>query len=116
MPVYEYMCEDCGPFTAMRPMSVYDQPCECPDCEQQAPRVLLTAPNFANSMSRETRLAHATNERASHAPSTVTEFKAKQHGSGCSCCSNKSLPKRKTARSKDGSKSFPTARPWMISH
>jgi hypothetical protein len=26
MPVYEYLCNDCGPFTDMRPMAVDDQP------------------------------------------------------------------------------------------
>ncbi len=26
MPAYEYLCNDCGPFTDMRPMAVDDQP------------------------------------------------------------------------------------------
>ena len=115
MPVYEYLCEDCGPFTAMRPMAQYEKLCDCPECDQAAPRVLLTAPRSMTGMSTETRLAHATNEKSSHAPSTLAQYAAK-HPSGCSCCSNKSLPKRKTVRGKNGSKSFPTARPWMISH
>jgi putative FmdB family regulatory protein len=115
MPVYEYMCERCGPFTAMRPMAKFDQPCDCPDCDHAAPRVMLTAPRHATGMSQETRLAHAVNEKSSHAPRTIADYKAK-HPAGCSCCSSRSLPKRKTARGKDGSKSFPTARPWMISH
>lgn len=115
MPVYEYRCEDCGVFTSLRPMSVYDQPCECPDCDRPAPRVLLTAPRSMSAMPRETRLAHATNEKNMHAPSTIAEYKAR-HPSGCSCCSGRSLPKRAITRGKNGSKSFPTSRPWMISH
>ena len=46
MPVYEYLCNDCGPFTDMRPMAECDAPQDCPRCEIEAPRVILTAPNF----------------------------------------------------------------------
>lgn len=115
MPVYEYLCEDCGDFTAMRPMSEYQAPQPCPDCGMSSPRVMLTAPHFT-SMSRERFTAHATNERASNAPLSVGEFKAK-HGSGCSCCSSgmKSRTKKKSAAA-SAAKSFPKARPWMISH
>lgn len=110
MPVYEYLCEECGPFTAIRPMAEFDKPNDCPDCGKHAPRVLLTAPRMA-LMSPESRVAHATNERSAHAPRS-----SKSHGAGCSCCSGKSRSKRIVKQGKDGSKSFPTARPWMISH
>jgi len=80
-----------------------------------APRVLLTAPRFS-SMSVELRTAHAANERSANAPSTLSSLKS-QHGSGCMCCSGLASKKsRKTARGKNGAKSFPGARPWMISH
>jgi len=117
MPVYEYQCESCGDFTAMRPMSEYQDPQPCPDCGASAPRVLLTAPHFSG-MSRESFAAHATNERAANAPMTTGEYAAKKHGSGCSCCSGmKSRTKKsKTATAASGAKSFPSARPWMISH
>jgi putative FmdB family regulatory protein len=115
MPVYEYLCDACGPFTAIRPMAEYDMPQPCPDCRRKAPRVLLTAPNFS-TMSSTVRLAHATNERSASAPSTLSSLKA-AHGSGCSCCSGSFGKKsRKTARGKNGAKSFPGSRPWMISH
>lgn len=112
MPVYEYLCEACGPFTALRPMSEYEAPQPCPDCGERAGRVLLTAPDFS-TMSPSLRLAHATNERCATAPSTLSALKG-AHGSGCACCSG--APKRKTARGSNGAKSFPNARPWMISH
>jgi putative FmdB family regulatory protein len=112
MPTYEYMCADCGPFTEMRPMAESDLGHECPHCGDEAPRAYLTAPYFSG-MSNELRVAHATNERSRHAP---VSSKSKGHGSGCSCCSGKSGLSRKTLRRKDGSKSFPTSRPWMISH
>ncbi|HWM48822.1 MAG TPA: zinc ribbon domain-containing protein [Xanthobacteraceae bacterium] len=112
MPVYEYLCDDCGPFTAMRPMAECDEPHTCPDCRSEAPRVLLTAPH-CTTLSPERRRAHATNERSAHAPKSLAEHKA-AHPSGCSCCSGRSS--RFVARGKTGSKSFPTSRPWMISH
>jgi putative FmdB family regulatory protein len=110
MPVYEYLCDDCGAFTQMRPMSECDLPSDCPHCALEAPRVILTAPH-CTTMSAQSRLAHATNERSAHAPRTSNNS---AHGAGCACCSGKSS--RMVTRGKSGSKSFPTTRPWMISH
>jgi putative FmdB family regulatory protein len=112
MPVYDYLCERCGSFTDMRPMAECDEPKECPRCGGEAPRAFLTAPYFA-AMSAERRSAHATNERSAHAPATLSQMKA-SHGAGCSCCTGKSM--RRTKRGKNGAKSFPGSRPWMISH
>jgi putative FmdB family regulatory protein len=111
MPVYEYLCTKCSPFTVIRPMAECDLPSDCPTCGSSAPRVILTAPH-CSTMPTATRLAHATNERSAHAPRSLVSLKA-SHGTGCACCSGKS---RMTKRGKDGSKSFPTSRPWMISH
>jgi putative FmdB family regulatory protein len=111
MPVYEYLCNDCGPFTDIRPMAECEAPLDCPGCGVESPRVLLTAPYFA-TMSAERRKAHATNERSAHAPQRSSDTK---HGAGCGCCGGKKSM-RYTRRGKNGSKSFPTARPWMISH
>jgi putative FmdB family regulatory protein len=112
MPVYEYLCNDCGPFTAMRPMAECDLPSGCPACSADAPRVILTAPH-CSTVPAAKRQAHAANERSARAPLTLAAFKA-SHGAGCACCSGKSS--RMTRRGKDGSKSFPASRPWMISH
>ncbi len=60
MPVYDYLCNDCGPFTDMRPMAECDEPQDCPRCAAEAPRAFLTAPNFF-CMSSDKRKAHATN-------------------------------------------------------
>jgi putative FmdB family regulatory protein len=113
MPVYDYLCEACGPFTDLRPMAECDAPLPCPACGAPAPRAFLTAPHFA-LMSAERRLAHVTNERSAHAPQRFADYKA-QHGSGCACCSGK-LSTRNVKRGKNGAKSFPGSRPWMISH
>ena len=112
MPVYDYECARCGPFTDMRPMAECEMPCACPDCGASAPRAFLTAPHFS-TLSAERRRAHATNERSAHAPKTSAEFKA-AHGAGCACCTGRAG--RMVQRGKRGSKSFPASRPWMISH
>lgn len=110
MPVYEYQCDDCGPFAALMPMSKFNDPCNCPDCAQPAPRVLLTAPKLS-VMDSARRSAHATNERSANSP------KKSSHGPGCGCCGGgSSLKNTGTMYRPDGSKSFPNKRPWMISH
>lgn len=105
MPVYDYACEECGTFTALRPMSAFDLPGDCPGCGAEAPRVLLTAPALAN-MNSVRRIAASTNERSSNEPRS-----SKAHGPGCGCCSGRKLKAPSSA-----AKSFPSARPWMISH
>jgi putative FmdB family regulatory protein len=118
MPVYEYLCDACGPFTDMRPMAKCDDPQDCPHCATSAPRVMLTAPAFF-CMPSDKRKAHATNEQSRNAPKTIAQYKAGQerakHGAGCGCCSG-DKPSRLVKKSATGAKSFPTARPWMISH
>ncbi len=113
MPVYDYLCDRCGPFTETRPMADSGLPQECPSCGNDAPRAFLTAPYFA-TMSAERRLALATNERSAAAPQALSKLKG-GHGSGCHCCSAKSLRPKK-AREGAGTKGFPARRPWMLSH
>ena len=104
MPVYDYACQACGPFTVLRPMAQFKDPHDCPDCGTASPRAFLTAPNLA-SMDAGRRKAFATNERSAHAPR-----KSSGHAPGCGCCSG-TASKTSTA-----AKGFPSARPWMISH
>ncbi|HVY08421.1 MAG TPA: hypothetical protein VHB46_20790 [Burkholderiales bacterium] len=58
------------------------------------------------------RKAYAINEKSAHAPKSSKEH---VHGSGCGCGS-KSIGASKTVKAPDGSKAFPSKRPWMISH
>lgn len=122
MPLYEYDCEDCGPFTELRPMAQSALPCPCPDCGGDAPRAFLTAPMLA-CVATDRRIAIETNEKASNRPLTSSEYAAKQaetkarrHRSGCSCCSTASKKKSTTVKAPNGAKAFPSKRPWMISH
>ena len=110
MPVYEYHCADCGVFENLVPMSAYSEPCDCPACGASAPRVMLSVPRLA-AMSSGLRRAHETNERAADSP------KRSAHGPGCGCCGGGGTARKgKTLYRADGSKSFPSKRPWMISH
>lgn len=112
MPVYDYECEECGVFTAFRSMSLSATPCDCPECDVSSRRVFLSAPNSA-LMDTSRRTAFATNERSADSPKNTRSGHG--HGPGCSCCSGTKKPSR-TLHRPDGSKTFPSARPWMISH
>lgn len=109
MPVYEYECQDCGPFEALQPMAKFNEPCECPDCNKASPRGFFSAPNVS-LVTSATRHAHTTNERSADTP------KKSNHGPGCSCCGGGAKKSGGTLYRPDGSKSFPKKRPWMISH
>lgn len=112
MPVYEYACGGCGTeFTALRRMVESSLPHACPECGSAADRAMLTAPAYAG-MPAASRIAHATNERAQHEPKSSSKL-GHVHGAGCGCGSGIS---KTTAVAPDGKKSFPTKRPWMISH
>lgn len=115
MPIYDYECEACGPFREMRPMAMAAEPCACPVCATPAPRAFFTMPALA-SMDSDRRTAIATNERASHEPVASGSERARRlHPANCSCCKPGGKQRAAVFRA-DGAKSFPTARPWMISH
>jgi putative FmdB family regulatory protein len=108
MPIYDYLCEACGPFSDFAPMANFEAGSTCPECSRAAPRALLSVPHFS-AMSVARRTACATNEKNAHAPETSK--RTGRHPPGCGCCG--------TSRSKienKATKSFPGTRPWMISH
>jgi putative FmdB family regulatory protein len=115
MPTYDYGCSHCGAFDAIRSIARRDEPAPCPHCGEPAPRVLIAAPQLA-CMDGATRTAHATNERAQHAPRSSREsgYGRFKHPAGCGCCS--SAKRSSTVKAADGSKAFANKRPWMISH
>ena len=107
MPLYDYLCTACGPFTEMMPMATYDAPLQCPSCGQAAPRAILTMPNF-NGMDANKRKAHAINEKSAHVPQTSA--RSGRHPPGCNCC------KITSSNKPEAMKGFAGTRPWMISH
>lgn len=115
MPLYEYDCPSCGPFDALGRVATSAEPHDCPRCGTTSPRVILTMPAVL-AMDAGRRQAHASNERSAHAPAVSTaESRAHPHGPGCACCSGGG-GKSRAVTGADGSKTFPTDRPWMISH
>ena len=100
MPLYEYICRDCGPFTEIEKMARASEPMPCPSCEQLAPRG-ISAPFLAN-MDPNNRVAHQRNELSSHEPKVGKPTKHDHsHGHGHS------------HRKVHGHKG---SRPWMIGH
>ena len=108
MPVYDYQCPSCGPFSAIRAMADYAQPSPCDGCGEPAPRAVGSAPAIAG-MNAELRRGLAVNERSRHEP----RRSGGAHPSGCGCCSG---AKRPAGGSAGAAKSFVGRRPWMISH
>jgi putative FmdB family regulatory protein len=112
MPMYDYLCERCGPFTLMRPMAECNLGADCLICGRVSARAIVTAPQLSR-LSHERRSAAATNERNAHEPRTLSQIKA-AHRPGCACCTGK--PSGSGSHRRNGAKSFPAKRPWMISH
>ncbi|HEY4042238.1 MAG TPA: FmdB family zinc ribbon protein [Rhodopila sp.] len=109
MPVYDYLCPDCGPFTMLRPMAEFEAPYPCEECGAAAPRALLVAPAMS-SLDPARRAALATNERSANSPT-----RRSRHPSGCACCSggaSKTLP----ADAAGPARTQPGRRPWMLGH
>lgn len=113
MPLYEYVCTHCSQdYTVLRPMAERNAPSFCPTCSSEGVKMVLTAPR-TSVMSKNSRIAHETNEKSQHAPKTLEQYKAK-HGSGCSCCS--SSRKTQSPSSEQTAYKAGGSRPWMISH
>lgn len=110
MPTYEYTCEEHGNFTSIRRIAHRDEPFPCPVCGEAAKRVVICMPALPSLSSTE-RKAHMINERSAHEP----RLSRSGHGAGCSCCGDDGR-KSDAVTGSDGSRSFPSRRPWMISH
>lgn len=112
MPTYDYACPSCGGFDAFRSLALRNDPCACPDCGTDSPRVFVSAPRLA-CVSSDTRSAMETNERAQHAPMSSKEYSGYQrlkHPSGCGCCSP-GAKRSATVKAANGNKMFPSKRP-----
>ncbi len=113
MPTYDYECPSCGSFDAIRSISARNDPAACPACGTASPRVIVASAGLAY-LDGTTVKAMETNERARHEPHSSKNYVGHRHPAGCGCCS--SSKKTTTVRGRDGSKAFPSKRPWMISH
>lgn len=118
MPLYDYYCAACGPFTALQKMSQYQEPMQCNSCGSLSER-LISVPHFA-LLSKNQRVAHERNEQSAYAP------RAMQRSCGCtgqhSCKPPANIAKGKPTPASDSQsaglqmQTKRTARPWMLSH
>ena len=96
MPIYEYHCTKCGPFTAMRPMAQSAAPSDCVSCGRGAARVLSAT--FVVGSGHRRRTAGAT-------PNLVTRDRDPE----------RERAMRKTHRPAPA-KHGHLGRPWMMGH
>jgi len=73
MPNYDYLCGDCGTFTAFKPIARYQEPEPCPRCAVAAPRTILTAP-----------AVRGVSGGGESKPAWLDGMK--RHPSSCACC------------------------------
>lgn len=73
MPLYEFVCETCGPFAAMRPLSAFADPYACPDCGAESPRNLMASPSLGGGAQPG-------------APAAAAGGPGRVHPSACGCC------------------------------
>ncbi len=104
MPLYNYICNDCGPFGDWHPMSAAAAPATCPDCGGSAPR-MVAAP-FLATMNPYNRIAHQRNEKSADEPRVI---KKQSHNHDA-----KAHPHRHGGHAHAHSHSH--GRPWMIGH
>ena len=113
MPVYDYLCDDCGPFTDMRPMAECDEPQDCPQC---AGVIAARDPDRAEFLLHAVRQAQgARHQRAQRQRAEDARSIQGLARSGLRLLLGQK-PSRLVTKTRSGAKSFPTARPWMISH
>lgn len=108
MPVYEFECRDCGPFTELRSLDRSSLPANCPGCGELAPKVFSVI--NLRAMRPENRRAHELNERSAHAP----------HVCGSGCSHGHAKPKSRVKKQPDKPalqySTKQNSRPWMLGH
>ncbi|MBF4990258.1 FmdB family zinc ribbon protein [Methylophilus sp. QUAN] len=112
MPLYEYECDCCGVFTALRKMSESSLPADCEYCGAESPRI-LSVPKLA-IMDKHQRSAHERNEKSAHEPRS-----ARRSSCGCTgshTCKTTTKLNEETGKLPMQMQTKKTARPWMIGH
>jgi putative FmdB family regulatory protein len=125
MPVYDYKCASHGVFHELATMENAGKPAPCPKCGASSARIIMIPPAILD-MSPAAKSAQGRNEKARHEPvvssvdsrAEAAERASHKHRSGCGCSDHgsQSALKQQVVFLPDGSKVFPSQRPWMISH
>lgn len=117
MPLYDFECQECGPFVTFKGIEQRNHPAFCPECNRVSRR-LVSAPNLA-LMPASRRKAHTINERSCHEPRVRRSHTC---GTGCGCAPGKAARGGKTVNPAGGkfgqfqTASNKKARPWMLGH
>lgn len=120
MPLYEYQCDECGIFSAIRKMSESSQSVICETCGGNSERI-ISVPHFA-LLTNVRRIAYERNEKSAHAPQTMRRSSCGCTGSHtCSTTGKLNGNKEEMGKSNPQSSGFQmqtkrTARPWMLGH
>jgi putative FmdB family regulatory protein len=126
MPLYEYHCEECGPFSVLRKMSESSMAADCESCGGESERV-ISVPHFA-LLGKAQRIAYERNEKSTHEPLTLRRSscgcvgthtcKSTANGSTTNQSSTGEGRKHDTVQRGGGfqMQTKRTARPWMIGH
>jgi putative FmdB family regulatory protein len=80
VPVYEFVCEDCGPFEQRRSFAEAGEPMACPSCGRKARRV-YSMPN-TKKMSAALSGAMDRAEKSAHEPEVIQRPAGGQAASG----------------------------------
>ena len=104
MPIYEFNCVGCGPFTELRRVSECDMPAACPACNTTARR-MISVPRLA-IMERSNRTAWDRNEKSAHEP---RRHQVGHHHDHAHEHQGKQTHKHQHGHSHNG-------RPWMLGH
>ena len=121
MPLYEYRCDDCGTFSAIRKMSESSLQGICKNCGAASERI-ISASHFA-LVGKDQRVAHERNEKSAHEPRV-----GRRSSCGCAgahtCKTNANGEKNGAVQKVNPATGTPalqmqtkkTARPWMLGH
>jgi putative FmdB family regulatory protein len=108
MPLYEFSCAECGPFTELRRVSECDLPAACPACGTPAPR-MISVPRLA-IMTANNRKAWERNETSAHEPRHVQAGRRHGHSHG------RQDTEKHHHQHKHSHKHVHNGRPWMLGH
>lgn len=100
MPLYNYSCDDCGPFTSWAEMSDAENPMCCPSCAVDANRMMATP--HLSAMGSGLRRALARSEKTASEPRVVS----REHLGNCGCSLCATRKKQPT----------PIERRWSLGH
>ena len=108
MPIYDYDCGRCGPFSAMQPMARFQESCACPVCGAEASRTIVSAPAIA-SINLGGSIGHKAIQPSARYPRSSAT-----HPAGCGCYMRQlRLPGALSAGGRVFTSHGPVRRSWL---